>query len=629
VAAARQLFLGFVLMVDWVIWRQASCQGFAGILAGDQGEDSPRPATLALFSVPRADRKVDGLARPGCSLRRGAVWWCGSPRILELTMLADDPFSTRYAEFLDGSYDCVDRIVLNGYYLFVQSPGGFRTWWRQVFGSDDNLDNTHLMRFAGRFSRRVRTAAKRRGIPVLDKTPDDRMHEIAAEHRPADPHAQGVFCITVHRAPNSVWGVASDASKHLERKKPAPWVNHYAFHIQDTQWGHVTIKVCPHPPFNVQVILNGHEYVARQAAQKKIPYTKEGNCFTDSSNLAGLEQVAETIRSPAAIGRLARVCERWLYSACLCYLLPAAEQQRTRVRYSWSVYQLEYSRNLLFQSGRIMEEVFETTINRTWRALDIRIIRRIFGRRRRPYRHQGKQPRLEVQIERPTYDLTVFKVHFGLLTLKIYTKGEGVLRIEAIVHNAKKEFARGYSLGHFSEMVEALRLMAQRFLGQLRSVAPCWITDETLNSLPQPSQVGASRVAGVDLNRARIRAVMMAVLASSADPRGFRVEHVVHHVRQIFPDPYTPRQASYDLKKLRGKRLVERIPGTRRYRCPADGLRTITATAVLREKVIQPLLAGIVRRRGRPPQDRDPLDLHYQAVRVAMEKLFHQLGLAV
>jgi hypothetical protein len=546
----------------------------------------------------------------------------------ELTMLADDPFSTRYAEFLHGSYDCVDRIVLNGYYRFVQSPGGFRTWWRQVFGSDDNLDNTHVMRFAGRFSRRVRTAAKQRGIPVLDKTPDDRMHEIAAQNRPADPDAKGVFCITVHRAPNSVWGVASDGSKHLQRKKPAPWVNHYAFHIQDPQWGHVTIKVCPHPPFNVQVILNGHEYVARQAARKKIPYTKEGNCFTDSSNLAGLEQVAETIRSSAAIGRLARVCERWLYSACLCYLLPVAQQERTNVRYSWSVYQLEYSRNLLFQSGRIMDEVFESTINRTWRALDIRTIRRIFGRRHRPHRRQGKQPRLEVQIERPTYDLTVFKVHFGLLTLKIYTKGEGVLRIEAIVHNAKKEFAGGYTLDHFPEMVEALPLMVQRFLGDLRSVAACWITDETLNALPQPSQVGASRVPGVDLNRARMRAVMMAVLASSADPRGFRVEHVLDHVRQILPDPYTPRQASYDLKKLRGKGLVDRIPGTRRYECPADGLRTIMATGVLREKVIKPLLAGIVRRRGRPPKDRDPLDLHYQAVRVAIQKLFHELGLA-
>ena len=32
------------------------------------------------------------------------------------------------------------------------------------------------------------------------------------------------------------------------------------------------------------------------------------------------------------------------------------------------------------------------------------------------------------------YDLTIFKLHCGKLTLKIYTKGERVLRVEAIAH---------------------------------------------------------------------------------------------------------------------------------------------------------------------------------------------------
>jgi hypothetical protein len=38
----------------------------------------------------------------------------------------------------------------------------------------------------------------------------------------------------------------------------------------------------------------------------------------------------------------------------------------------------------------------------------------------------------------PTYDLTVFQVHYGKMTLKIYTKGACVLRVEVIVHHAKE-----------------------------------------------------------------------------------------------------------------------------------------------------------------------------------------------
>jgi hypothetical protein len=544
-----------------------------------------------------------------------------------MRMSAKDAFAEAYASLLDGTYDCVDRIVLNGYFLFIQSPGGFRTWWRQLYGHDDNLDNAHLIRFAGRFARRVRYAAKRQRIPILEKTPDDRMHEMAEQHRPHDPDWRGVFCISVHRAPNSVWGVTG--TKNLDRKTPDPWVNHYAFHIQDPDWGHITIKICPHPPFNVEVILNGHEYVARQAGGKEISFTQEGNCFTDSSNLADLEKVAVTIRSQRAIGRLEQVCERWLYSACLCYLLPLADQERTRMCFDWSVYQLEYCRNFLFQRGHTMEEVFQSVIDRTRRALNVRTIRTVFGRKKRPrwYRH-GKRPRLEVRVERPTYDVTVFKVHFGLFTLKVYTKGERDLRVEATVHNAKKAFER-YAIDCFHKIADSLRQMVERFVQTLRSVDACWVTDQTLDTLPEPAQVGACRVAGVDLNRARMQAVMLSVMALSPQPRGFRAEQLAERVQEILGTPYAARQASYDLKKLRGKGLVTKIGKTHRYECPPQGLRIIMAVAVLREKVIKPILAGTVtRRRGRPPRHQHPLDRHYQIIRHETEALLAHLGLA-
>ena len=41
-----------------------------------------------------------------------------------------DGLSELYQELLSGSYDCVDRIVLNAYFGMGHSPGGFRVWWR-------------------------------------------------------------------------------------------------------------------------------------------------------------------------------------------------------------------------------------------------------------------------------------------------------------------------------------------------------------------------------------------------------------------------------------------------------------------------------------------------------------------
>ncbi len=79
-----------------------------------------------------------------------------------------DKFTQPYMQYLDGTYDCLDRIVLNAYFILGQSGGGFHTWWRQLMGSDQHLDNTHLMRFAGRFSCGIRAHAKKNNSPLID-----------------------------------------------------------------------------------------------------------------------------------------------------------------------------------------------------------------------------------------------------------------------------------------------------------------------------------------------------------------------------------------------------------------------------------------------------------------------------
>jgi len=58
-----------------------------------------------------------------------------------------DEVSQRYGDLLDGSYDCVDRIVLNGYFRLCYSGGGFREWWRRLMGSEERTGHAHLMRW--------------------------------------------------------------------------------------------------------------------------------------------------------------------------------------------------------------------------------------------------------------------------------------------------------------------------------------------------------------------------------------------------------------------------------------------------------------------------------------------------
>jgi len=536
-----------------------------------------------------------------------------------------------YPDLLTGRYDCVDRIVLNAYFRLGHSPGGFRLWWRQLTGSDQTLDNTHLMRMAGRFSRRVRGWAQAHQIPVIDCSAGDRKHEIAEEQLEKTKVTQGLFLILVSRAQAPVWDVRP--RHHLERKKPMPYVNHYSFHILDPDWGHVTIKICGHPPFPVQVILNGHEYVACQARKTGIHFVKEGNCFTHVSDATGLAKLADTLLQPGATGQLGQVCDRWIYTACLCFALDLEEQKHSGFHYDYSIYQLEYSRNLIFEVGHHMDQVFQALIDRSRAPMDLKTIKTILGTRHRPhYRaRKKKSAEWEVAVERPVYDLTIFKLHCGKLTLKCYTKGERVLRIEAMAHNTQ-ELNCGRSLEKFPHIVAKLKAILERFQQALSCMDQCFIADQTLEQLPVPTRVGQSRVGGIDFNKPRMRWVAEAVLALSSSPGGFSATELVCQVRNLggqAASDYGRHQASYDLKKFRGKQMVRRLARKQRYEPLPQGLRALAALLVLREKVIQPLLAGALETRPtRGAQNPTRLDRHYETLRVGMQSLFQELGIA-
>lgn len=547
-----------------------------------------------------------------------------------------DQLSTLYSGLLEGSYDCVDRVVLNAYFGMGQTGGGLRVWWRELYGSDADLDDNHLMRMAGRFSRRLRAWAKANNIPVVYSSPGERKHDIATEYLATHEVKPGLFMVLVSKAPALVWEAQMTATGKLGQlipKKPWPYVNHYSFHILDPDWGHLTIKMSGHPPFGAQVMLNGHEYVACQSQKAGVSFTKQDNCFTTMTNAARLAQVADTLSQPETAGCLRQLCERWIYTTCLCFALDLEEQKRSVFSYNYSVFQMEYSRNLLFQSGSQMEQVFQALIDRSRAPLDLDRVKTIFGDKKRPHCGTRKKnpTRWGVVVETPAYDMTVFKVHYGKMTLKIYSKGERVLRIEVIVHNTKA-YRWGRSLPAFPEIVGRLHGILERFLDAVGCINACFVSDETLENLPLPAKLGQTKVGGIDLNKPRMRWVAEAVLALSPSPVGFTSSDLAQQVRSMSNQPetdYGPRRAAYDIKKLRAKGMVRKIGKSRRYEPLPEGLRSLTALMVLREKIIRPLLAAS----GQPepparPTHPTPVDHHYENLRTGMRCLFTELGIA-
>ena len=126
-----------------------------------------------------------------------------------------------------------------------------------------------------------------------------------------------------------------------------------------------------------------------------------------------------------------------------------------------------------------------------------------------------------------------------------------------------------------------------------------------------------------------MRAALAAALALAPAPGGFSVADHRRRVRRITGhDGYSTRQAAYDLRKLRGKQLVDKPGRTRRYHVPPAAARTISALLALRNHVIAPILAGVRSpRMGRKPTIWTAVDRDYENLRIGMQTLFQHVGI--
>jgi hypothetical protein len=82
------------------------------------------------------------------------------------------------------------------------------------------------------------------------------------------------------------------------------------------------------------------------------------------------------------------------------------------------------------------------------------------------------------------------------------------------------------------------------------------------------------------------------------------------------------------LRKLRGKRLLNKPGRTRRYHVPPLAARTIAALLTLRDQVITPILAAVRSpRMGRKPAYWTRVDRDYERIRIDMQTLFNDLAI--
>jgi hypothetical protein len=521
------------------------------------------------------------------------------------------------------TYSCFDRILLNAVVQVLQRPAsvvGFLKDKRQA----TNLSPAYFRSISTDYHQFVQTFATERHLEIVEPPKDIRREEWVEPFFRSLRGQPGIAVILKSRENARVAVSFPKRGNHIELCNRFVW--QYYFYLQDADFGRMFLRICPYFPFNARLCINGHEWLACRLREEGIPFQQCGNAFRTCANPERLQELADQF----APQHILACGHRWL--AQLVPFFTDKERRHQGFGYRLFVSQVEYCNNLIFDRRAALDRLSERLLdlNRTIGAPDKIAI--LFGRRVTKRTDAG----LKTQITDHGLGQPVIRSDYKSSSIKQYVRDHLILRNEATSYHTP-DLGIGKNVENLPQLREKMAACTERYLEVQQDVLETFIDRGQLAQLRQATvSPSGRRTPGLKLDDPRLLAVLQALtcFAYVAGTGCFRTPDLHAAAAQALSqttDSYTLAQLRYDLAKLRAKGLVERLPGTQRYRLPATGYRIAVLYLKLFHKVYAPLTAGtlepVAADTRLPPQRQALLDRLYTAVDHALQQLCEQVGI--
>ncbi|MGH8963743.1 MAG: hypothetical protein ACRDXB_00165 [Actinomycetes bacterium] len=494
-------------------------------------------------------------------------------------------------DVLDGhvglDLECFDRIYLNGWVPNLVVPGQVVSFLTRHLGFP--IPSPALLERIGlRFRKAVTEFAAQADIPVIRFVKGERKLEVMRPYLDRLVRAgrtgvaaigvaqefQRVFTGTTYHSDADGGGVPRFGYAKADRRVTA-----YYFYLVDEEFGPSFIKICAYFPYPVKIWLNGHEYAKRAARAAGIGFTELDNGFATTEDPAGLQQICDGLTS----GVIREFCERWW----AVLPLPLTEADRA-AGYWWdiSMRQVEVSRTIVFDAPRHARGFFEALCADN---LDIgrpEEMQIIFGRRTATPPPGGYRTRLLRRGD----DVTL-NAYFRHSRVKSYLKCGKAFRIETVV-NDPGDLGLLRGLEHLEELSVKARDVNRRMVDAFRVGQGCVLASPAFERVARPSLEDGRRAPALRFGDPRVMALAGALCAIVHTVTGFTNRSLRAQVTTLLGEPYTTSQMSYDLRRLRLKGLITRLPHTNTYVLTDEGQRVAIFYTKLHNRLLRPLLAA-------------------------------------
>ena len=382
---------------------------------------------------------------------------------------------------------------------------------------------------------------------------------------------------------------------------------HYYVYFQDPLFGRAQVRMQTWFPFNVHIVINGREWLARQLDAVGLKYQRRDNCFA---------WVEDFPRAQVLFDKQLRTNWRRELARLLTRANPSWPTLLTpwELEPYWSAEQSEWATDVAFRSGRVLKALYPRWIQHGLVSFGSQDVMRFLGRNfaRQPYVNGHFQGEVVSDVAARPEGLRI-KHRVKGNTLKMYDKQGSVLRVETTINDARDlkcyRSAEGAPDGPKSyrplrKGVADLPRRAQlcdaanrRYLEALASADTSAELQDVLAPLCRPVQAGSRRFRALHPVEEADARLLAAIMRGEFVIKGFRNEDIRELLYGRDPeDPVEHRRRASRVSRLfallRAHRLIKKIAHTHRYLVTSNARRRLPAILAARSTSVDKLLAA-------------------------------------
>lgn len=441
------------------------------------------------------------------------------------------------------------------------------------------------------------TEAERQQRPVMYlPSSETRKDELAREILRSHPVAEGLICLFTCLEPCMTYRVRGNReTQRLElRRERGKCLHVYKYWI-DSQFGFTGARLQTWLPCNLQVYVNGREWLARRMDRRGLGYQREGNCFPRIDDFAAAQKMMNQMQRTNWIRELDRLRER---------LCPGYAKRLEGDCY-WTAFQTEWATDISFDSAASLKSLYDPLVRGAITALGCEDILRFMNKRRS---YQGE---VESDLRHRVEGVRI-KHRLGGNSVKAYDKAGAVLRIETTINNpdlfrvfraaqGEPEGEKAWrplrkSVVDMSRRAEVSQQVNDRYADALASLDTTAPLGELVAPICRPIRRQGVRYRALQPWSDEDRRLIEAAARAEFVTDGFANGDIASHLYPCKNADKAERariasRVCYRLRLLRQHGLIRKVKNQRRYQVTPKGRRIFSAVLASQHATLQQLNA--------------------------------------